>query len=179
MEITPEKWQRAKALFDAVLQQAPADRASFLARACAENDLRAHVEELLRNHEQAASFLSKPILEPRKRDSAEKSDRFASGTIIASRFKIVRLVGKGGMGEVFEAEDLKLRRPIALKFLPEELSRDPQMLERFEREARAASGLIIRTSARSMRLEKTRHDRLLPCSTWKVKLCRSTLKASR
>src|SRR5438067_4321820 len=141
MQITPDKWERVKGLFDAVLQQAPADRGSFLARVCPEDDLRAQVEELIRNHEQAGSFLSKPILEPRKRDSAEISDRFASGTIIASRFKIVRLVGKGGMGEVFEAEDLKLRRPIALKFLPEELSRHPQMLERFGREARAASAL--------------------------------------
>jgi serine/threonine protein kinase len=141
MEITPDKWQRAKALFDAVLQQAPADRAAFLTTTCPEDDLRAHVEELLRNHEQAGSFLSKPVLEPRMRDSRENPDRFTSGTIIASRFKIVRLVGKGGMGEVFEAEDLKLRRQVALKFLPEELSRDPQMLERFEREAHASSAL--------------------------------------
>src|SRR6185437_7253622 len=103
MEITPDKWQRVKALFDALLEQAPEQRASFLARVCPEDDLRAQVEELVRNHEQAGSFLSKPILERSKRDSTANSDRFASGTIIASRFKIVRLVGKGGMGEVFEA----------------------------------------------------------------------------
>src|SRR5689334_2031783 len=103
MEITPERWRRAKALFDAVLQQAPADRAAFLARACPEVDLRAQVEELLRNHEQAGSFLSNPVIEPRRGNATEKSDRFASGTIIALRFKIVRLLGKGGMGEVFRA----------------------------------------------------------------------------
>ena len=64
--------------------------------------------------------------------------RFVAGTILAERYRIVALVGRGGMGEVYKADDLKLDHPVALKFLPETIGLNTAALERFHAEARIA-----------------------------------------
>ena len=71
-------------------------------------------------------------------DSDSGEGRFRPGEVLADRYRIVNRVGKGGMGEVYRADDLELQQPVALKFLPEALQEDPERLSRFRREVRLA-----------------------------------------
>jgi serine/threonine protein kinase/Tol biopolymer transport system component len=138
--MTPERWERIKDLLEAALDLSPEERPSFLDRACeGDKSLRAEIERLLGEHEQADSFLeSPPFPSPTSVSVPESRRTFTESELVGDRFKIIRFIGQGGMGEVFAAEDMELHERLALKTLRPEIAGDPQALERLKREIHLA-----------------------------------------
>lgn len=136
----PERWQRIKEVLHAALERAPQERAGFVNDACAgDPSLRSEVEALIASHEQAGTFIESPAFELMADSIADKVDSLVGQSV--GHYQVISLIGAGGMGEVYLAEDTRLGRKIALKVLTTHFTLDSERLRRFQQEARAASAL--------------------------------------
>jgi serine/threonine protein kinase len=138
--MTPERWQKVKGIFQSALDRAPGERSAFLANACGGDEpLRKEVESLIASHEKDGSFIDSPAYEAAAGMLASDPELTVGQTI--GHYEILSTLGKGGMGEVYLAQDIKLSRKVALKVLPGAFTQDQERLRRFEQEARATSAL--------------------------------------
>lgn len=136
-----ERWRQIDDLLGAALDLEHGERARFLAERCGDDDeLKREVETLLAAHERASVFIETPAMSVAARGVAADTARAGAAREIGP-YRILSLLGAGGMGEVYLAADSRLGRRVALKFLSLPFVVDPDRVRRFETEARAASAL--------------------------------------
>lgn len=136
-----EHWATVKRIHQSALDKDPSERAAFVRASCGgdETVLR-DVQSLLSYEADAESFLEGPAMDLARRSSSEPHENTLAGRTL-SHYQVVSLLGAGGMGEVYLGRDPRLDRTVAIKILPGDLAGDPERMQRFEREARAASAL--------------------------------------
>src|SRR6266498_1457032 len=137
--MTPERWEQVGQLYQAALELRPDERTAFLRQACGEDEsLCREVESLFATEEEAADFLAAGAIDDAAKALADEKSFSPVGKRLA-HYQVRSLLGAGGMGEVYLAQDTKLDRAVALKFLSSELAADKNRLRRFEQEAKSAA----------------------------------------
>ena len=135
-----EQWATVTRIYQATLDRDASERTLFIDEACAGDEaLRREVQSLLAYEEEAESFMEVPAAEVAH--ALSEDPKITLVGCVLSHYHIVSFLGAGGMGEVYLAQDPRLDRTVALKILPPDLAADPDRLQRFNREAKAASAL--------------------------------------
>ena len=139
----PNLWKKVDALLEAALDQPPEQREAFVANACDGNaELREEVLSLLKAQSQASMFMERSAMRVAAASLAVDLNQTSSVSLAGKElgsYKIEKLLGAGGMGEVYLARDSKLNRKVALKILPWHFGVDSERSNRFQREAQALS----------------------------------------
>ena len=136
-----DRWQQIEKLYHSALEVEESRRKAFLDQACSgDGELRREVESLLACQPSAEQFIEAPALEVTAKGMTRNRPQSLIGQQIGS-YQILSLLGTGGMGEVYQARDTRLKRTVAIKVLPQNKLSDPERKTRFIQEARAASAL--------------------------------------
>lgn len=142
-----------KIFLEALDQQTPEEREAYLEEACAgDGTLRGEINALLKEFEQGSALIG---LGSDGEAAGDETVMFLPGTILSHRYRIVSLVGKGAMGEVYRADDLKLEQPVALKFLPMALADNRALLKALYNEVRLARQVSHRNVGRMYDIGET------------------------
>ena len=142
--MSSDRWSDVEQLFHDALARDAGERAAFLNEACGSDEaLRREVESLLGYAGQTRGFMQRSAIDVAAEGSSRDSERtyLLSPGAQLGPYTVTSILGGGGMGEVYCAHDARLDRDVAIKVLPERITRDPAAVERFSREARAASAL--------------------------------------
>ena len=139
--MTPERWQQVKEIFNSAINYRPEERGLFISQACSGDEaLRSEVESLIASHERSGSFIDEPAFANAAALLGDDDSELKPGQSFGT-YEVLSFISRGGMGEVYLAEDKRLGRKVALKLLPSSFTKDDDRLRRFEQEARAASAL--------------------------------------
>jgi serine/threonine protein kinase/Tfp pilus assembly protein PilF len=135
-----DRWTTVKRIHQSALDRDPSERTAFVDESCGGDEaLRREVHSLLTYGTDAESFLEQPAVDIAVMPFESQQTTLVGRTI--SHYQVLSLLGAGGMGEVYLARDSRLDRTVALKILPGELAEDPERMQRFALEAKAASAL--------------------------------------
>jgi serine/threonine protein kinase len=138
--LTPEQWEKVRDIYEKVLNEPKERRSAAAVRLCAgDSQLASEVGLLLKAGDRAGSFLGEPAVEALGCVPArEPRTDFAAGSVLAERFRILRFLDRGGMGEVYEAWDSDLREIVALKTIRPEIASQPAAIQYFKEEVKHA-----------------------------------------
>jgi serine/threonine protein kinase len=177
--MTPERWEQVGQLYQAALELRPAERTAFLRQTCGEDEsLYLEVESLLAAEEKAADFLAAGAIDDAARALAKEKSFSPVGKRLG-HYQVRSLLGAGGMGEVYLAQDTKLDRAVALKFLPSEFAADKDRMVVSNKRPGPRPLSTIPTSDTSMRSGRRKASTSSRWSTSTARRCATRFTAKR
>ena len=156
-----DRWQKIDEIFHAALRHKPDERKAFIDEACqGDEELRREIESLVAYQTKADQFMEAPAMDVVAKDLADERREALIGKNIGP-YKILSLLGAGGMGEVYRASDSQLKREVAVKVLASRFADDRECMKRFQREAHLLASLNHPNIAAIYGLQESNHVRAL------------------